>query len=137
MKPCIIQPELLDSVVGSTIRVIPYNNVVVNRHTLLVNFKRTFLQHAALGYRCSCCYTNKRRPRLLFVTKTLPAFYLTKKALVIINIHSTHTHILCKQTLNIMTCVIIPTFYLIIMTFISKLLSSVIIMTFYFLYDLP
>ncbi len=39
MKPCIIQPELLDSVVGSTIRVIPYNNVVVNRHTLLVNFK--------------------------------------------------------------------------------------------------
>jgi len=34
----------------------------------------TFLQHTALGYRYSCCYSNKRHPRLLFVTKKLPAF---------------------------------------------------------------
>ncbi len=35
-----------------------------------------------LGYHCSCCYSNKRHPRLLSVTKTLTAFYLTKKVLV-------------------------------------------------------
>ncbi len=41
-------------------------------------FFLTFVQHIALGYYCSCCYSNKRR----FVTKMLPAFYFTKKAVV-------------------------------------------------------